>query len=181
MLQSIALETPLKVIGPDNTVLWQGSGFLGTVLLGVAKVAVTESNVVVVDPTTFIVQGSNLAATATPVANGITLRPSRVTGTSPTYETGILGCALNTAAIGSQVSIAGAGSIALVTVASATGTLGHHALLSSTAGTVTSSATAPTAASHSPGYVVKAAGTTGGATDTGSATRMGIYVSPHAA
>ena len=176
--QSVNFEIPLKVIGPDGTVLWQGSGILGTVKTAICKVvAITAADAVSLDPGTFILQANNLAATATYGANVITARPCITTGS---FDRGILGVAMNSAAIGEQVVIAGRDSLTTVKVAGATGTIGHYALPSATAGSVTSSQIGAVNPAEHVGKVVKPSGATAqpSATDTGVATRMGIIVDP---
>ncbi len=179
---SINYEVPLKVTGPDGTVLWQGSGAFGIVYTCKAVAAITESNVVVIDPAAAIYQATNLGATATYGANVFAVRPSNTTS----YGAGVIGAALSTVAASTAsaptyVAVAGPGSIAMVTTASATGTIGRHLRLSATNGVVTDSITAPTNPEQSPGYTIKPSGTTAqpSATDTGTATRLAAYILPH--
>jgi len=174
--QSINLETPLKVYGGDGTVLYEGSAWLGVCQVVKATTAITQADAVALDPATFLLQADNLAATATIVANVLGCRPAITTGS---YDRGLVGVALGTAAANALCAVAGEGSIVTVKTASATGTIGRHVLCSSTAGSVTDSATAPTNPVQSPGYTVKPSGTTGGVTDTGTATRLGILVAVH--
>ena len=179
MQQSSQFEIPLRVIGPDGSVLWQGSGWLGVVRTAICKaVAITQSDGLAADPGTFIIQADNLAATATPVSNLLTARPMITTGS---FDRALLGVALNAAAIGEQVVIASQGSIVTVRVAGATGTLGHLAAPTTTAGLAVSSAAGNTAPSKNLGLVMKPSGAAGGATDTGVATRMGVLVDVGAA
>ena len=176
--QSINLEVPVKITGPDGTVLFQGSGWFGRVHVAICKaVAITAGDATSLDPGTFIIQANNLASGATFGANALTARPCITTGN---FDRGILGVALNTAAIGDQVVIAGEGSITTVQVAGATGTIGHYALPGATAGRVTSSQVGAVNPTEHLGKVLKPSGTTAqpSATDTGVATRMGVYVHP---
>jgi hypothetical protein len=179
MQQGSNLEIPLRVIGPDGTTLWQGSGWLGTVLTGKASATITESNSLMTTAASFLMQASNLAGTTTVIANVLSV------GQSGTTPSGLVGAALNSAttAVGNNiVLIAGTGSLALVTTASATGTLGRH-LIGGASGVVTDSATAPTNPAQSLGFTAKPSGTTTGAnfgiTDTGTATRLGAYITIH--
>jgi hypothetical protein len=57
--------------------------------------------------------------------------------------------------------------------------MGHHAL-GAAGGLVTNGTVPPVAPAVAIGFVLKPAGTTGGGTDTGTATRMGILVQTHA-
>lgn len=175
MQQGSSLEIPLRVIGPDGTVLWQGSGLLGVVYSAVCKAAaITESNALMIDPTTTILQASNLAATAAIVANVLSAKP-----TTGAAVQGVLGCALNSAAVGERVIIAGAGSLALCTTGTA-GALGQFAVPAASGSTTQSNAGA-TGPNQNVGRVIKPAGTTGGATDTGTASRLGLLVDTGAA
>lgn len=175
MLQSSNLEIPLRVIGPDGTVLWQGSGWLGVVYAAVCKsAAITESNAVMIDPTTTIIQASNLAATTAIVANVLSAKP-----TTGAAVQGVLGCALNTAAVGDRVVIAGAGSLCLCTTGTA-GVIGQFAVPAA-AGSTTQSNAGATGPNQNVGRVIKPAGAVGGATDTGTASRLGLLVDTGAA
>lgn len=178
MLQSLNMEVPLRVTGPDGTVLWQGSGILGVVYGAICRVAaITESNALMLDPATTLLQASNMLATGNPLAGAGGALPN-VLSAKPTTGAavqGVLGCALNSAAIGAQVVVAGPGSIALCTTATA-GTLGHYAVPAA-AGSTTQTAVGVAGPNQNVGRVVKIAGTSGGFTDTGTATRIGIVVS----
>jgi hypothetical protein len=177
MQQSSNLEIPLRVIGPDGTtVVWQGSGIMGiprVIKNTEASSTITEAMNVILDPAASILPASNLAATATPVAIVLAGKIGAANGAN-------LGFATANIVAGAQGVLWGIGSICNALVAGATGTLNHHALPGA-AGVVTSSASVGANPVQAAGFVVKPSGTTGGATDTGVATRMGVLVMPHAA
>lgn len=171
--QTSNLEIPLRIIGPDNTVLWQGSGWLGVVIVGKAITAVTAAAAVNLVVASFIIQASNLAATATPVANVMAVQNSPVT------PAGLLGVALSAAAVNEQVLIAGPGSIVTVLTSAVTHTVGQHAVAAAAGALGASVITAPINPIQSLGYCTKNRGTVGGATDTGTDTRAGYLVVIH--
>lgn len=168
MQQGSNLEIPLRVIGPDGTTLWQGSGWLGVVYLGTVQTAVTESNAVMLD-STWVIQASNLAASATVVANKLLVKP-----TTGAAVQGVLGAALSTVPVNGLVPIAGPGSIALVTTGTA-GTLGHW-VVPAASGSTTQTAAGVTGPNQNVGRQIKLAGATGGSTDTGTASRLGAII-----
>lgn len=180
MSDSISLTQPFLVTGGDGSTLWTGAGFPPGSLCVPTTVAISADDALVVDPAGFKVQASNLAATSAPVQQVLGLRPAITTGN---YDRMFVGVALEagaiaTAAVPTYARYAGVGWFALVKVASATGTAGHYAVATSTAGTVSSTATLPTVPVGYLGKVVKPSGTSGGVTDTGTATRMGVLVNP---
>lgn len=174
----IGLEIPIRVTGEDGTVVWQGVGLMGRVYLvkNTDSAAIGVGNVVALDPANFIIGASNLAATATPVAQVYAAKRAVSTGS---FDRMLIGAAVESIPVGGQGQVAGAGSITVVSVASATGTVGRHLIVGATAGVVTDSATAPTNPAQSPGYTLKPSGTTGGATDTGVATQIGALIQVH--
>lgn len=172
---SVGMELPLKVTGGDGTVLWLGVGMLGVcraIKNTEATSQIGEAMHVILDTANSIFMASNSAATATAVA---TVMAGKIGSTTPPSS---LGFALGAIDAGATGEVAAAGSICLARTASATGTIGQH-ILGGAAGVVTNSATPPSAAAVSPGYTLKPSGTTGGATDTGTATRILVQVSVH--
>ena len=182
MADTVGMQNPLLVVGGDGSALWQGAGFsTGRPVIGVpTNAAIAEGDAVVIDPAGLRIQASNLASTAASVAQVLGVRSAITTGN---FDRGFVGVALEAAVLTTanaptSVKIAGIGWIVGVKVASATGTVGHYAVATSTAGTVSSTATLPTVPVGYLGKVVKPSGTTGGVTDTGTATRMGVLVNP---
>jgi len=176
MQASSNFEYPLKVTAPDGTVLWQGTGIMGiprVIKNTEASSTITEAMNVILDAANAVLPASNLAATATPVAILLAGKIGAANGAN-------LGFA--TAGIPAQAQgvLWGPGSICNALVAGATGTLNHHAIPGAS-GVVTSAAAVGANPVQAAGYVLKPSGTTGGATDTGVATRMGVLCMPHAA
>jgi hypothetical protein len=180
--ESINLRLPLKIIGGDGTVLFSGSGLFGIVYTArVVNATVLVGDGVAIDPTTFIIVGGSFVAavdTGAPAENVYTCRKMITTGN---FDRGIMGVAITSAPVGSEIAIAGIGSIALVNVAASTGTLGQFANPTTTAGLAVSSTTALTAPQEYLGKFWKPSGSatpTGGATDTGSASKAAVLVNP---
>ena len=175
MQQSSNLEIPLKVTGPDGTVLWEGSGIMGIprVIKNTDTSAITEAMNVILDAANSILPASNLAATATPVAIVLAGKQGAANGANLGFATARIG-------VNELGVLWGPGSICNALVAGATGPLNHHAIPGA-AGVVTSAAAVGANPVQAAGYVLKPSGTTGGATDTGVATRMGVLCMPHAA
>lgn len=175
--QSSNLEIPLRVIGPDGTtILWQGLGTLGAIVVGKASAAVAKADSLMFTLASFIFQADNLAANATFGANVMSVGQSGVT------PTGLIGVALNSAATGEQVLIAGGGSVQVVKTVTATAqTVGHHVVGAASGAIGASVATQPVTPIQSLGFVLKTRGTTAqpSATDTGSDVRTGILVVVH--
>lgn len=179
MSHDINLRTPIKVIGGNNTVVYQGTSILGFVYKVKAAVAISAAFGVVLDTATSTLN-TDTAYTSSATISDLLLagRPCNTTGG---YNTGWLGVALETGAAGDEILVAGPGSITYA-AATAAGTFGHHVLAhASTDGNVASAAAIGANPIHGLGYVMKPGGTTGGATDTGSATRLCVMVVPHAA
>lgn len=177
MQQSSNLEVPLRVIGPDNTVLWEGSGWLGVVQVGKASVAITTGMSLQLSPATFILQADDLLATAVPVANVLSVNPAPAAGAG--VPTGLIGVALAPAAINAIVPIAKAGSIVPALTGAVLQTLGNHCIHAAGGALAASSTVAPINPQQSIGYVTKPRGVVGGATDTGTADRCGVLVVVH--
>ena len=175
MQQSSNFEIPLRVFGPDGSVLWQGTGIMGIprVIKNTDTATITEAMNVILDAANSILPASNLAATATPVALVLAGKIGAANGAN-------LGFATAPILASTQGVLWGPGSICNALVAGATGTLNHHAIPGAS-GVVTSAAAVGANPVQAAGYVLKPSGTTGGATDTGMATRMGVLAMPHAA
>lgn len=175
MQQSSNLEIPLRVLGPDGTVLWSGTGIMGIprVIKNTDTAAITEAMNVILDAASAILPASNLASTATPVAIVLAGKIGAASGANLGFAT----TAINPQA---QGVLWGIGSICNALVAGATGTLNHHAIPGAS-GVVTSAAAVGANPAQAAGFVLKPSGATGGATDTGVATRMGVLVMPHGA
>ena len=174
--QSANMEIPLRVIGPDGTtVLWQGSGWLGVVHVGKAITAVTAAAEVNLVAASLIIQASDLAASATFGANVLAVQNAPVTPPM------LVGVALNAAAAGEMVSIAGNGSIVPVLTSAVTHTVGQHAIAAAVGALAASAATPSVSPAQSLGFCVKNRGVTAqpSATDTGTNTRAGYLVSIH--
>lgn len=175
MQQGSGFEIPLRIIGPNGTtVLWQGSGWLGTVLVGKAATAVSMAAEVNLVAASFIIQADNLAASTEPRANVLSVQ------NAPTTPAMLVGVAMNAAAANESVVIAGTGSIVGVLTSAVTHTVGQHAVAAAAGALAASATTTPVAPANSLGFAVKNRGTTGGATDTGTDTRAGYLVNIHA-
>lgn len=173
---AMGMEVPIKITGGDGTSLYDGVGFPGILIS--AKVThattVTGGMGIVVHPTGLAVLGDNFTTTADPV-QVLGVAAANTTGSLNIGYLGVVKSAR--AATGEQVVLFGIGSICGVVVASG-GTIGHVCTATSTAGRMQSIASTAAAGGSFLGNVLKPAGTTGGVTDTGSATRMGILVNP---
>jgi hypothetical protein len=178
--QSSALELPLRVTGPDGTILWQGVGSLGTVrsIKNTTTTDIADANHVILDNTATtgaVIVANDLAQSAIP-ATGMplfVLGGARGSTTPPSS----LGFALGAIKAGTVGLTASVGSICFASTASSTGTLGRF-VLGAASGNVTDSATPPSVPTVSPGRTLRPSGTTTGAqfgiTDTGTATRMAV-------
>lgn len=181
MAESINLKLPIRVIGADGTVLWVGSGLFGiiyTVRVTTAAAAIGDG--FVLDPAASLIFGGSFVAAVDTGAPAENIYAGRKCNTAGSLDRAWFGVALTSAPVGAEIVVAGPGSIALANVAGATGTIGHHANSAGTAGLVISNAAAATAPANSCGLVLKPAGNTGGFTDTGSTTKLGIMVAPQA-
>lgn len=179
MSHDINLRTPIKVIGGNNTVVYQGTSILGFVYKVKSAVAITAAMGVVLDAATATLN-SDTSYTSTAAISDLLLsgRPCNTTGS---YNKGWLGVALESGAAGDEILVAGPGSITYAQTDVA-GALGQHVLAHATAdGSVTANAAVGANPINALGYVMKPGGTTGGATDTGSGTRLCVMVLPHAA
>lgn len=181
MAESINLRLPLRVIGSDGTVIYTGTGVFGTVYtVKVTTATVLIGDGIVLDPAASVIFGGSFVAavdTGVPAEN---IYAARQCNTAGSLDRAWLGIAISGGPVGSEIAVAGPGSLALANVASATGTIGHHANSAGTAGLLVSAGgAAPTNPAYSLGFVFKPSGTTGGVTNTGSATKLGIMVQPH--
>jgi len=182
MANFVGFETSFKVTGPDGTVLWTGAGKMG-VLLDVFNgdaTAIGIGEAVVFDVTASRIPRWDVAASGTAIPE--VLSGKRVFNTGALNK-GYLGVAAGPIAVGATGPVLGAGSICCVkslTAASLTNNvLGAYVIDSTTQGAVNASNTLPTVPIGYLGKVLKLAGATGGATDSGSLTQLGILVMPN--
>ena len=175
MQQGIGLEVPLRVIGPNGTVLWQGSGWLGVVYVGKASATITTNSCLQLTAASFIIQADNLAATSNIGANVLSVN------LAPTTPPLLVGVSLKAGIVNEAIAIAGNGSIVPILTSAVTHTVGHHGIAAASGALGASSATAPASPALSIGFAVKNRGTTAqpSATDTGTDTRAGYLVSVH--
>lgn len=179
MSHDINLRTPIKVIGGNNTVVYQGTSIIGFLYKVKLAATVTAAMGVVMDGATTTLNTETAYTSSAAISD--LLLTGRPCNTSTSYNKGWIGIALESGVASDEILVAGTGSISYA-LTDAAGVVGQHAIAHATAdGTITSSATVAAAPVNALGYIVKAAGTTGGATDTGSATRVAVMVIPHAA
>lgn len=175
---SINMEIPLKVTGPDGTILWEGSGIFGLVrfVKNTDTSIITEALHIILDTANSVFVASNSLASSVN-AGAAQVFAGKIGSTTPPSSLGFAIAGIPVGGLGPAFAV---GSICCAAVAGATGTIGHHCI-GAASGLVTSAggalAVSPVV---SPGLVLKPSGVAGGVTDTGVATRMGILVQPHA-
>jgi len=172
---------PLKIIGGNGTkIAFQGAGLFGIVYIVKLTSAVVAGDGVVHDNAASVISGGSFVAAA-----DVGFLPEQVYAgkIGPTAKAlpwwGIAG---SDGAVGQEIPVLGLGSIGFGNVAAGANTLGHNVNQSgATAGKFVTANTGETNPNTSLGYVIKSSGTTGGVTDTGSATKVGVLVQPHGA
>ena len=184
----IGLEYPIRVMGGDGTVLWQGCGFPSDIVRAqnYATTAISPGHALVYFGQLLMVP--NAAATATRIQQVLKVRLSNTTGS---YDRGWAGVALTNAqacaaagdTTGGLVVIAQGGVVPVRSLASGSLTAnlaGEYVISSTTDGTVNATSSLPTVPIGYLGKVVTGgiAGTTGGTTDSGSGSILIVAVSP---
>jgi len=169
------MDYPIQIHGGDGTTLWNGMGAVCNALEGIntGAAAVTVGSVISVDVTNLIM--SSWAATA---ATALTYPQKRAVcmAHSTTYNL-VLGVAVNAAPIGDRVIIAGQGSV--VPVRCVGTSAAYNLVTTSTAGLALAAAAVAATSVGQVGKVVKIAGTTGGTTDSGSASYNIGLINPY--
>lgn len=179
MAESINLKIPIKIIGPDGTTLFSGTGLFGSVVVMKAvAVTITAGQAICIDNANSVVFGGDQVAGA---ATGVAAENVYAGRTQVAASfTGAIGTALTAAtALNTEFVVAGSGSIALTACLAADGVVGRHANGGAAAGDVTSVVAVVLAPLNSLGHTTKKAGTTGGVTDTGNNLRQAVLISPH--
>lgn len=185
MAENVGFQVPFKLISPDGSV---------TVYSGGGKIENTFEFVSAEASATFSQQEAVRLSAATvlcstTVAANVQAEELYGLRVASAADVAFLGVCLQTLLFGKKGWAAGSGSMLIVnslTSASLTSNAnGATVIGSATAGAVNAttnnaagSATALAAGGTKLGIVIKIAGTTGGATDTGSATQLGVLVSP---
>jgi len=181
MSESVNLRVPLKIIGGDGTkIAFQGAGLFGIVYIVKLTSALVAGDGVVHDTAASVLSGGSFVAAADTGFMPEQIYSGKIGPTAKLLPW--WGVAASDGAVGQEIPVLGVGSIAFGNVAAGANTPGHNVNQSgATAGKFVTAATAETNPSTSLGYVVKTSGTTGGVTDTGSSTKVGLIVQPHGA
>lgn len=174
-MELIQLEYPILVTGGDGTTLWYGCGSNVNVQRGVsteATATVSPGQALSWDPSGLRMQPWDRSATSTPLKQVAAVKLSTTTGNLDSFA----GVALTVAAAniavptdGTMLTFAGHGSVVPVK-STAVGTIRFNCAASATAGSITPTSAVPSAPGSHLGRVVKIGGTTGGTTDSGSAS-----------
>lgn len=184
MSEAVTFQTGFKVVAPDGTTIYNGMGKVmnATEFVSAEASASFAAGEAVRFSTTSVV--GRLDSTASTLSED--LYGLRV---SAAANTGFMGVAMNQVPFGKTGWYAGSGSIvgvkSLASASLTSNTAAAAVIGSSTAGAVnTTAANAAGSATNLPaggtmlGRVLKIAGTTGGSTDMGSDTQLGIIVAP---
>lgn len=165
----IMLEFPYTLTGPTGTAYWTGCGRLGNVVRATnaeASTAIAPGDVLSWDIST-VMQAPDRATTLEAVRQFANVKLATTTGSLDI----LCGVAVTPAAVGQEVIIAAGGSL-VCAKATANGTRRQNLITSATAGQVTPQDALPAVPASNLGHVVKIRGTTGGATDSGSAAMV---------
>ena len=168
----LGLQYPLLITGGDGSTLWAGIGIVSDVcrVTNTDTVAISPGQAVMWDQSATIVQAPDQAASVAPVKQVAAGKLAITTATAI-----FAGVALTKAAVGEIVVLAAGGSVVPVK-STATGTATYNCIASTTAGSVLPQLALATAPGSTLGHVVKIAGTTGGTTDSGSASYVVVAV-----
>ena len=174
-MELIQLEYPILITGGDGSTLWFGCGSNINLQRGVsteATATVAPGQALAWDASGLRVQPWDRSASSGPLQQIIAVKLATTTGNLDSFA----GVALTTApanvavpTTGTMVTFAGPGSVVPVK-STAAGTVRFNCAPSATAGSITPTSAVPTAPGSHLGRVVKIGGTTGGTTDSGSAS-----------
>lgn len=178
MANILNLEYPISIVAADGTTQWQGFGYVHSTIEhavnGEASAAIAAGQAVAWDTGgSMRVHTPDRTLASGPLKQVMKVKLSTSTGDIDQFA----GVALRPAIVGERVLIAAAGSVVPVKTTAA-GTVRQNCIRSATAGSITPQDALDTAPRGNLGKVVKIAGSTGGDTDSGSASYLICAVNP---